>query len=98
MIPQAHAIGDVVFPERYVDRWLFNLLFAEVLFAAFDSDQDGFLSHVETQGALKFLVRPPKDGSPKPDVPFAAPPGAYNEAGELRLPKHWFGRLYAGMG
>ncbi|KAL1508601.1 hypothetical protein AB1Y20_004698 [Prymnesium parvum] len=94
---EAYSIGDFMFAEQYVDQRQFNIIFAEILFARFDSDNDGYLNHDEVQEALKFLVRPPKDGSPKPDIHFACPPGAYTSSGELRLARDWFAMLYRNM-
>lgn len=97
---QTHAIGDLEFPEHYVDGLRFNTLFAEVLFLRFDAGNSGFLSHTQAQNALKFLMRTPTDGSPKPDIPIACPPGECSESatvGELRVPKQWFGLLYRSM-
>ena len=95
---ERNAIGDLCFGERYVDKRLFNVFYAEALFLRHDADNDGLLTHAECQAALKFLTRPPKDGGPKPDVPFACPPEAYDAAtGEARIPKKWFASLYRTM-
>lgn len=60
------AIGDARFAESYVDGQRFNVIYAETLFQAFDSNADGFLSHAEAQAALHFLgqgppMRPPTE-------------------------------------
>ena len=97
---EALAIGDLSFAQPYLDGRRFNVLFAEALFARFCDAEAGatHLDHDGAQSALKFLVRPPKDGAPKPDVPFACPAGAYDQAtGQLRLPLEWFLSLYRTM-
>ena len=73
-------------------------MYAETLFESYDHDHDGYLTHEQTQLALKTLVRTPKDGSPKSDIAFACPAGAMDPAsGEARVPKLWFGGLYRTM-
>lgn len=91
------AIGDLDCSALYVDRWLFSEMYVEVLFRRFDEDNDGFLNHDQTQEALKFLMRTPRDGAPKPDIPFACPPGSYTASGKLCLPLEWFSMLCRGM-
>ena len=82
--------------RRYVDGRRFSALFGDILFRRYDDD-DGLLGFEQAQQALKWLVRPPKEGGPKPDVPFACPPGTYDASGELRLPRDWFAMLYRAM-
>lgn len=102
---EALAIGDFSFEHHYLDGRRFNCLFGEVLFVRFGAAAEGgagatatHLDHDGAQAALKFLVRPPKDGTPKPEVPFACPAGAYDQAsGQLRLPKEWFLNLCRSM-
>ena len=96
-VGEALAIGDPGFGERYVDRHRFAQIYAEVLFRRFDAADAGVLTYDGAQGALKFLTRAPEGGGPKPDVPFAAPPDAYDEFGELRMPIEWFGMLFRTM-
>ena len=62
----AVAIGDVAFPQPYIDGSRFNVIFAEALFSRCDADADGRLTYTEAQRALQFLTRPPVDGAPKP--------------------------------
>lgn len=95
----AHAIGDLVFAEPYVDKVLFNVFYAEVLFDTHDADADGLLTQSQAQAALQFLTRRPTDGGDKPPVLFAFPPDVAPDptTGELRLGKLWFGALYKGM-
>jgi hypothetical protein len=91
----ASAIGDWSFGERYADKRLFVALYANMLFMRHDADGDGRLTHAEAQAALKFLARPPKDGTPKPDVHFACPADAYDaQTGELRMGREWFWQLF----
>ena len=91
----ASAIGDWSFGERYVDKRLFVAFYANMLFMRHDADGDGRLTHAEAQAALKFLARPPKDGTPKPDVHFACPTDAYDaQTGELRMGRDWFWQLF----
>ncbi len=73
------------------------MMYAEALFARFDADADGCLDGDQAQLALQLLTPRPKDGAPKPPVAFACPPGAFTEAGELRLPKPWFMMLFRSM-
>ena len=88
------AVGDEHFGELYVDGPAFNGLYAELLFQSFDADADDHLSHAEAHAALAFLRRGPDDDD-KPPVAFACPPELYTAAGELRLPREWFRRLYS---
>ena len=68
-----HAIGDLSFPERYLNGELFNVLFAQILFLHHDAGGLGVLDSEQAQEALKFLRRPPADGGPKPEIPIAVP-------------------------
>jgi isopenicillin N synthase-like dioxygenase len=94
---ETSAVGDLSFAERYVDGRLFNAVFAEVLFKRFDAHDTGFLTHGQAQDALKFLVRSPADGGPKPGITFAYPADVCTDAGELRLPPSWFATIYRNM-
>lgn len=89
-----HAIGDLSFPERYLNGEMFNVLFAQVLFLRHDAGSTGSLNSEQAQEALKFLRRPPADGGAKPDVPIAVPAELYDSDGVLRLPFAWFAALY----
>ena len=91
---ERNAIGDLHFAERYVNKTMFNALYAEVLFMAHDADADGVLTCDEAQAALSRLVRPPPGGGPKPLVPFACPA---DPSGAMCVPAAWFGQLYRGM-
>ena len=94
-----HAIGDLAFSERYVDKIIFNVFYAEALFDSHDADADGLLTHAQAQAALQFLTRRPSGDAPKPQVLFACPPDAPPDpvTGELRMHKRWFGGLYKNM-
>ena len=86
---EANAIGDLSFAGRYVDRRLFNGLYAEILFRTHDVDNDGYLTHEQMQAALKHLAG---------EVAFACPMGECDPTtGEMRIPAKWFGGLYRNM-
>ena len=90
---EAHAITSAGTEERCLDVQLFNSIYAAILYAKFDSNNDGWLQLEEAQAALSFL----QPQGPDAAQAIAFPPEAYTPQG-VQLNREWFWSVFQLMG
>lgn len=89
----AHAITLAGTDMRCLDVQLFNSTYAAILYAKFDSNNDGWLQLEEAQAALSFLKPQGLDTAHA----IAFPPEAYTPQG-VQLNREWFWSIFQLMG